>query len=998
MVNATKTKGYVLRSLLEAAQTGPRVDVRRRRGVARIQRELRGRLRNLSLDHESRVPMQEETSKAYEVLGELLGEAEPLTKDLDGDDERAEARQDIVLKAVMDECQRQIDELMAGAPKSKAKLKAKNANKDYLAGAEPESDAKLVLARLVQIAQSIGLRIHSSMVGLAPIGVDIDPMERLNGAMGTELTGELRKLSGGYVVPESVHSTPEAELEYLVSAAHIMKMITSQLTKKTPTSGPGSLNGMDHQYALPRDAHHIFSTVLSMLQAYNAAHGSLAGVSTMREQIRGITLQYMNWQGLEYDNAAVVGVDSATRGNELGVRYQLRAARMGGVFIRTLHDPEFSHIEPIPVDAKQFERFLPPQRVHTIRYLQDLHPEEAAKLPLEVLSHCYKLFQQKLAQQYGKYPGACEDAYAEFASKMSVVVKDDVESGKNTVIFLSELLHYTLHQAIDTERRGEKVVVTKVDDSQRSDFQSKEAEIEQMVKEGKQVVLFAVAGNTSFGAHDDFSYLKGLKARLQQKYGRSFQVHSDAAWGWTLRSTVQDPHDGSIVPYAELQHEPYFAGDLGKQRYDSIVAMSEVSDSITGDAHKDAALNTAGFAMMKHGETLAPVLLNQKVPYLKIDSASGKYDADAVRVNLCSHPMTVTSYLYTTMVLTYRSGAMKQRHLALLNAAEAAQENLSQVQTLTLGDGTAVDIVPVASQTSRIMNFLFVPRGTTDTRVVDALNNYISEYFAGGENTDPKTDGIKFSSTVCSAQSCPTLKGMEHQTLPYVRTVRMCMVSPEQLGKDTKIPGWKKKDGHFSFVVSHLQKALAAYTPPVFPPPPINLPTTAPANENPMTQWRRSPIVRASMQYKHLPEAERQFLVDARQLLGTVKIPYKGFDKGHLGAQGASRFNSIVPLQSGDRYAVMKCLTACIDVLRNVGNTKNAKELSMRMEALGQELEIIEKLLHDKPGATMEAKANALVSPQSGAYQQALRHAAETMVTLLPWIDINGNSESRPNY
>ncbi|MDO8649169.1 MAG: pyridoxal-dependent decarboxylase [Candidatus Peregrinibacteria bacterium] len=682
---------------------------------------------------------------------------------------------------------------------------------------EQQATQAQVTAMLATLTQSIGLRLSSGALGvLIPREDVIDPLQKYLRRIADEITLHTRESVGSYASITSANARPEAHLKAVQRSLDSVGHLDGLLNSAPPINGPASLNSMAHQYAQPTDGTFVIPLLVSQGLQTNAAHGALAGVDRMRERNTRMALDYFGCTpeknpASDLPEPIFIGVDSGTRGNELGVRYLLRLARLGPAFFEAL--TKLQYLSRIPFGDEHVKKFFPEKLSNGDDSaqeicLQDIAPHEAAALPPSLIFEFFAKLKQSL-KKYDKHPEARKRALEELHSAINEAMHSGLPQGQETVVFCSELLHYTLQQAINGERRQETVTTIPSDEHQRTDFRSYEAQIEQSVKDGKQVVLFAAAGNTSFGSFDEFNFLADLKQRLQQTHGRSFLLHVDAAWGWTVRSVILCK-DGKPKSWETVKEHPIFDNEQGKALYDSLLRIPEAFDTLTFDAHKDAApYSSAGF-LAKEPWFMAS-LLTEKVPYLDVDTSAGHADVDAIRTSLCSHPPTVDSYMYLTLE-SWKSGVMGQRYKALLDSAHWAERGLENEKP-TLPDGRIINIIPVTDQSSRIITLNFIPEGATDVQEIHDLNMHIASTFDGSPKSDGvETGGIHLSKTMVAVKSCPGLRGLT-PTLEHINVVRLVITNDRQMQTSTEVEGWGGSRGHLGYVMHHIQQALGQFKP-----------------------------------------------------------------------------------------------------------------------------------------------------------------------------------------
>ncbi|OJJ31330.1 hypothetical protein ASPWEDRAFT_747212 [Aspergillus wentii DTO 134E9] len=100
--------------------------------------------------------------------------------------------------------------------------------------------------------------------------------------------------------------------------------------------------------------------------------------------------------------------------------------------------------------------------------------------------------------------------------------------------------------------------------------------------------VVAIIGSTEEGAVDRLSQIVKIRKTLQEKYGMSFLIHADAAWGGYFSTMIDKEHPeliGKETKYRNFKKGPVPALTLKKDTEEDLFALKD-ADSITVDPHK----------------------------------------------------------------------------------------------------------------------------------------------------------------------------------------------------------------------------------------------------------------------------------------------------------------------------------------------------------------------------------------------------------------------------
>lgn len=152
----------------------------------------------------------------------------------------------------------------------------------------------------------------------------------------------------------------------------------------------------------------------------------------------------------------------------------------------------------------------------------------------------------------------------------------------------------------------EHIVQLDVDNNYRTDVEAMRETTFRLMEEGIPILgMVSVVGTTEEGSVDAVHEVVKLRQECEKKYGSSFYIHVDAAYGGYVRSMFLD-EDSQFMDYDALV-DSYRANEIIPEGvvwpkhdvYDAFKAMSEV-DSITVDPHKVGYIQySAGAITMK---------------------------------------------------------------------------------------------------------------------------------------------------------------------------------------------------------------------------------------------------------------------------------------------------------------------------------------------------------------------------------------------------------------
>ncbi len=182
-----------------------------------------------------------------------------------------------------------------------------------------------------------------------------------------------------------------------------------------------------------------------------------------------------------------------------------------------------------------------------------------------------------------------------------------VEPGKLGKLLVPRSKHYSWLKAMDLLGLGqENIVQLDVDGNYRTDVQKMRETTLRLMEEGTPILgMVSVVGTTEEGSVDAVHEVLKLREECEEKFGSSFFIHVDAAYGGYVRSMFLDEndqfmeYDALVAAYRESEIVPEGVVWPKRDVYDAFKAMSEV-DSITVDPHKVGYIQySAGAITMK---------------------------------------------------------------------------------------------------------------------------------------------------------------------------------------------------------------------------------------------------------------------------------------------------------------------------------------------------------------------------------------------------------------
>ncbi len=159
------------------------------------------------------------------------------------------------------------------------------------------------------------------------------------------------------------------------------------------------------------------------------------------------------------------------------------------------------------------------------------------------------------------------------------------EANTSGTLLLAQSAHYTWDRCADLLGLGpadvEKVELTQ---THRVDVQALGRRVRALLANGQPILaVVAMCGSSGEGAVDDLDAILRLRADCERRFGASFYVHVDAAFGGYCRSLWLRP-DGTMAPFEDRPLDG--SGALMKPEVHAAFRALPLADSVTVDPHK----------------------------------------------------------------------------------------------------------------------------------------------------------------------------------------------------------------------------------------------------------------------------------------------------------------------------------------------------------------------------------------------------------------------------
>lgn len=174
-------------------------------------------------------------------------------------------------------------------------------------------------------------------------------------------------------------------------------------------------------------------------------------------------------------------------------------------------------------------------------------------------------------------------------------------------LLLARSAHYAWNKCADLlGLRPGDVEALGLDRDHRIDLPALEHRVRDLLERGRPIVaVVATLGSTGEGSVDDLHAVMRLREDCERRYGASFLVHVDAAFGGYWRTLCLD-EDGSMMPYDDMAAGSV-AAQVKPKVYEAFRALP-LADSVTVDPHKSGhAPYPAGGLVLRDRRAVAAV-------------------------------------------------------------------------------------------------------------------------------------------------------------------------------------------------------------------------------------------------------------------------------------------------------------------------------------------------------------------------------------------------------
>ncbi|PJE77662.1 L-2,4-diaminobutyrate decarboxylase [invertebrate metagenome] len=203
-----------------------------------------------------------------------------------------------------------------------------------------------------------------------------------------------------------------------------------------------------------------------------------------------------------------------------------------------------------------------------------------------------------------------------------------VDANKLGKLLVPRSKHYSWMKAMDILGLGqEHIIPLDVNDNYRTDVKKMRDITFKLMKEGTPILaVVSVVGTTEEGSIDAVDEVIQMRKECEEKFGASFYVHADAAYGGYARSMFLN-EENQFMPYNDLI-ERYHKDDIipeyvvwpKREVYDAFAAMPE-ADSITVDPHKVGFIQyAAGAVAMKDKRIIDLISYHAAYVFEEIDN------------------------------------------------------------------------------------------------------------------------------------------------------------------------------------------------------------------------------------------------------------------------------------------------------------------------------------------------------------------------------------------
>lgn len=321
--------------------------------------------------------------------------------------------------------------------------------------------------------------------------------------------------------------------------------------------------------------------------------------------------------------------------------------------------------------------------------------------------------------------------------------------------------HYSWMKAMDVLGIGqENIVQLPVDEHYRTDVAKMREITFKLIEEGTPILgMVSVVGSTEEGAIDHVDEVVRLRKECETRYGASFYIHVDAAYGGYVRSMFLDEQD-RFMEYDELIAR-YRAENIipegvtwpKREVYDGFKAISE-ADSITVDPHKVGYIQySAGAVCVKDKRIVDLISYHAAYVFEECDAADSTEDTKVVlgasimegsKAGATAASVWAAHRLVPLNISGY--GRVIGRGIV---TADWLANKLAHVKPFTVGE-RQFEVRPVLQPDFHMVDFTFKEIGNNDLEEHNRLNKKMYEIcsYASGRTY---TNDFLTSSTSLSA-------------------------------------------------------------------------------------------------------------------------------------------------------------------------------------------------------------------------------------------------------
>ncbi|KIO78922.1 hypothetical protein TH53_01070 [Pedobacter lusitanus] len=301
---------------------------------------------------------------------------------------------------------------------------------------------------------------------------------------------------------------------------------------------------------------------------------------------------------------------------------------------------------------------------------------------------------------------------------------------KNGKVLLSENCHYAWDKCLDLlgiqKNNVEKIAPDKY---LRTDNQELYKRITWLIEQNIPVIAVVLfVGSSGEGSVDNLSAMFHFRDLCQKKYGQSFYIHVDAAYGGYFRSVIlDDQHE--VMPYEKLKLEQPAAYLLKPEVYNSLRDLPQ-ADSITIDPHKSGYVPYPGGCVAYKDRRLNSIIATQSKYFGQHPDEElnfGPYTLEGAR------PGAVASAVWSVnRLLPLNSGGLGMLLKDSLKTTLAFTQIIKENQSF-LVDDHLFHVLNLYEPDLTINNFLVVPaKKGTSFEEADALNKLLAEELKSG--------------------------------------------------------------------------------------------------------------------------------------------------------------------------------------------------------------------------------------------------------------------------